>query len=74
MVFLISVTLTELGRNGKLLMEQYHDEGVDRFINYEKNTQMLIDKLHLELNKDQRFEAGRKVNYWFDGRLLSRLF
>ena len=27
-------------------------------------TQMLIDKLHLELNKDQRFEAGRKVNFY----------
>ncbi len=45
MVFLISVTLTELGRNGKLLMERYRYEGVDRFINYEKNTQTLVDRI-----------------------------
>lgn len=44
-VFLISFTLTELGRNGKLLMERYHYEGVDRFVSYEKNTQTLIDKI-----------------------------
>ena len=45
MVLLITITLTELGRNGKLLMEQYHYEGADRFSNYEKNTQTLIDKI-----------------------------
>lgn len=27
-------------------------------------TQMLIDKLHLELNKDKKFEAGRKLYFY----------
>ena len=45
MIFLIAVTLTELGRNGKLLMERYRNENVDQFIRYEKNTQALIDKI-----------------------------
>lgn len=45
MIFLISVTLTELGRNGKLLMEQYHYWNVDWFINYENKTQALIDRI-----------------------------
>lgn len=45
MFLLITVTLTELGRNGKLLMEQYYYKGIDRFIHYEKNTQMLIDNI-----------------------------
>lgn len=45
MIFLISVTLTELGRNGLLLMERYHYEGIDKFINYEKKQADVIDKI-----------------------------
>lgn len=44
-VFLLVITLVELGLNGKLLMKHYHYDNVNKFIDYERNTQILVDNI-----------------------------